>query len=1122
MVDIWGSLTQQQLYDSIPAGTLPNSLRTWAQLGPAIYQLPCNVQDMIQEVARAKEEATMEHKRKGKEMRQERWCTKRQHKTDEATAKESGGKDVQERHEATAQYMQLPTAKQQQCCIAAFIDATNNEALVSAVCVICMQQLLHKEGDLFIIKDIPHVRRHLSPAMAHPAHQLWDGLLVDCTHRLPKYAMNNNLWLGDIPFTLQNLSFVESLLIARHYPWCYVFKLYPRDGSRSQNPHHLQWAMAGNVTLYEINVPAIVDMLEGRLLPQTVEMLSSILAITMVGTKQLPKDWLSRTFRVHREVVQDALKWLQANNENYSDIMISDQHIFMLLEDGIPAEIEATIRYQDSEDTALREREGYSMNEDLVIDGERTILNNCVANGVEICPTTEMEGESDLPMVDVERDETWELNEGDGELASENTGDVTPIHVLGVADLEQTKVSSSELMAQALANFNDNTAEGGYVVCHGNAPIDDFPASPWSPATRNPLSTAFPVLFPYGKGAIEAERPIFAGENIGLNQFNPQLGPNSSRRAENIAVNPYAAAQYFHFIIDTILETLFGICQSGNRTISDVGMLGHVMGYFGVMEAQGRGMLHVHMLLWLMNTPNANEMQALLQQDSFRDTIRDYIHTNIRAHLDDLTEHNLKKMARDTQLAYSRPHDPHTPGWREQNHDFERHLCNNDLKINTNGADTKDVAFYITAYATKKQKKSHNLSVLMASALPYHINNPKYDDVHERNRLLIYHCINVINCEAELSAPQVVSYLMGYGDTFTSHNYASLYMGLLFSTIKGLYPEFSVGSTERYSYHLNGQGNDGVDGKENNDVVTLLAELEEFPLLTFVCDTWEERYTLTEEDQSQRTSHTRGRPAHMHSPYHEDHPKAQTHCRVRCAKGHNTLPQVVGPWLPHDDESSTYDFYCTCMLALLKLWQMGSDLKRSDEEWSDALERMKASNTPWVTHMLAGLQYYYDSKTACETASVPDHVDETANDTDDSGNWTATLSEVDLVAFKQDQLSAQEQAHAKQAIAIALQYGVFTACPPTQRPEKYSYQIAIGGDKPQLEAWLNTMHAMVDSVKENQISIMADKEMDQGGVLQNIGVTGPKAGGTYMLAQLVAVEDRLEPSAVDDLLEDQQ
>ncbi|KAI6138412.1 hypothetical protein BKA82DRAFT_3932534, partial [Pisolithus tinctorius] len=154
--------------------------------------------------------------------------------------------------------------------------------------------------------------------------------------RMPKYALNNNLWIGDIPLTLQKLNFVETLLVARHYPWCYVFKLYPRDGGRSQNPRHLQRAMAGNVTLYEINTLAVVDMLEGTLMPQTVQTLSSVLAITFIGTKHVPTDWLSQTFRVRRDVVYDALRWLQENNMNYEDIKICHECMVALPEDGIP------------------------------------------------------------------------------------------------------------------------------------------------------------------------------------------------------------------------------------------------------------------------------------------------------------------------------------------------------------------------------------------------------------------------------------------------------------------------------------------------------------------------------------------------------------------------------------------------------------------------------------------------------------------------------------------------------------------------------------------------------------------------------------------------------------------
>ncbi len=35
---------------------------------------------------------------------------------------------------------------------------------------------------------------------------------------LPKHALTNNLWLGDIPLVLSMLTLPEQMLIARHFP----------------------------------------------------------------------------------------------------------------------------------------------------------------------------------------------------------------------------------------------------------------------------------------------------------------------------------------------------------------------------------------------------------------------------------------------------------------------------------------------------------------------------------------------------------------------------------------------------------------------------------------------------------------------------------------------------------------------------------------------------------------------------------------------------------------------------------------------------------------------------------------------------------------------------------------
>jgi hypothetical protein len=74
-----------------------------------------------------------------------------------------------------------------------------------------------------------------------------------------------------------------------------------------------------------------------------------------------------------------------------------------------------------------------------------------------------------------------------------------------------------------------------------------------------------------------------------------------------------------------------------------MGILGFVNGYFGVIKAQGRGSLYVHMLLWLKHVPNADQMLELLMQPEFREKVAKYVDFNICTHLDGFDEEYVAK-----------------------------------------------------------------------------------------------------------------------------------------------------------------------------------------------------------------------------------------------------------------------------------------------------------------------------------------------------------------------------------------------------------------------------------------------------------------------------------------------
>ncbi|KAF8526432.1 hypothetical protein JB92DRAFT_2583467, partial [Gautieria morchelliformis] len=126
---------------------------------------------------------------------------------------------------------------------------------------------------------------------------------------------------------------------------------------------------------------------------------------------------------------------------------------------------------------------------------------------------------------------------------------------------------------------------------------------------------------------------ILAGEEIDMDHFFATAGPDRTQRAINTASNPFAAAQYFHMSVIMVLEELYGISVNRyHRITRQTGIFGCVAGYIGMVEAQGRGSLHLHLLLWLEGAPTSTQMQEMLGTESFRKKMCSFIRSAITAH----------------------------------------------------------------------------------------------------------------------------------------------------------------------------------------------------------------------------------------------------------------------------------------------------------------------------------------------------------------------------------------------------------------------------------------------------------------------------------------------------------
>lgn len=131
MAEPWGRLTQREVYDSMPPGTLPGNLRTWNKLATAIRQLSGENLERICRAAEAKEKEMLTRKRRANTIRMAN--VRAVHRR------------VDSEHDIN-NFMALPSEEEKQKHLIAFLEATRNNALRRAVCVVCARELMGKQG----------------------------------------------------------------------------------------------------------------------------------------------------------------------------------------------------------------------------------------------------------------------------------------------------------------------------------------------------------------------------------------------------------------------------------------------------------------------------------------------------------------------------------------------------------------------------------------------------------------------------------------------------------------------------------------------------------------------------------------------------------------------------------------------------------------------------------------------------------------------------------------------------------------------------------------------------------------------------------------------------------------
>ena len=81
------------------------------------------------------------------------------------------------------------------------------------------------------------------------------------------------------------------------------------------------------------------------------------------------------------------------------------------------------------------------------------------------------------------------------------------------------------------------------------------------------------------------------------------------------------------------------------------------------------------------------------------------------------------------------------------------------------------------------------MSAVLTKGYAFHCQRPYVDTLRNQQRLLLFRLVHAINREQELAAPMVISYLMGWGDTYRSHHYSPIYWASFVAELLRIYPQ---------------------------------------------------------------------------------------------------------------------------------------------------------------------------------------------------------------------------------------------------------------------------------------------------------------------------------------------
>jgi len=161
-------------------------------------------------------------------------------------------------------------------------------------------------------------------------------------------------------------------------------------------------------------------------------------------------------------------------------------------------------------------------------------------------------------------------------------------------------------------------------------------------------------------------------------------------------------------------------------------------------------------------------------------------------------------------------------------------------------------------------------------------------------------------------------------------------------------------------------------------------------------------------------------------------------CRVVRKKGHETIVDFVGPWIPRKDHSEDFPMYCAVMLALLVPWRTISTIHRQSPTLEAAFREFLEKATPDQLTFMENVQYFYESSDRVAQRRKGDHTIESiepeeliVDENEEGQTWMEDLEELmvtedDIEYAIEHPFGPEESAFAEVGMNIATDVSIFS------------------------------------------------------------------------------------------------